>query len=241
MSNKFNTAIILPVYNEDNNKLEILVNDIFDNIINSKIIIVDESKRNNSHLIKKLENKHKKTILYLYSKNKTGRGKSVLRGFYKAINDPNIEYFAELDSDGSHQIKDLVNILNKIDIHKADLIIASRYLKNSKIVDWPIKRRIFSYLSNLLIRLFISRKFYDYTNGLRAYNRKTIIEILNYKRFFNDNFTILFEVINFLLKKNFIILEIDSEFINRAKGKSSVSLFQIIKSLIILFFVLFKK
>jgi dolichol-phosphate mannosyltransferase len=51
-----------------------------------------------------------------------------------------------MDADFSHDPKELINNIKFFKKKKLDLLIASRYLKNSKIINWSISRRIFSKL-----------------------------------------------------------------------------------------------
>ena len=93
-----------------------------------------------------------------FEKNKSGRGSSVLRGFNTArVHYPGGEFFAECDADGSHRPGDIAKILLA---PPSDFLIGSRYLPSSRIVGWPISRRIASKILNYLIPNF----FYFLTN-----------------------------------------------------------------------------
>ena len=60
-----------------------------------------------------------------------------------------------MDADFSHNPNEIPINLNFFKKKKLDLLISSRYLKNSKILDWPLKRKILSKLSNLLIKFLL--------------------------------------------------------------------------------------
>ena len=81
----------------------------------------------------------------------------------------------------------------------------------------------------------------DYTNGFRIYSRRSAESIVKDCGKIGDGFIILSEILLNISKKNYKIGEINSIFVNRIRGKSSVSLKLIIESffgLIRLFFIL---
>ena len=105
-------------------------------------------------------------------------------------------------------------------------------MKESKIVNWPISRRIFSFLANKLARLLLGVPISDYTNGYRIYSRSAVKHIVKNCGRIGDGFIILSEILVELYFNNFKIGETKSIFVNRVRGESSVNLKEIFKSLI---------
>ena len=124
-----NTAIIIPTYNELDN-IERLIKEIKKKVKNSTIFIVDDSKKND---IGRLIFNKKIKVKYFHRKKKYGRGSAVLYGLKEAIKNKNNKIFIEMDADFSHDPKELINNIKFFKKKKLDLLIASRYLKNSKI------------------------------------------------------------------------------------------------------------
>jgi len=62
------------------------------------------------------------------------------------------------------ELRKNIKIFNK---EKLDLLIASRYLKKSKIINWPLSRRVLSKLSSLSASFLLNVPISDYTNGFR--------------------------------------------------------------------------
>ena len=60
-----------------------------------------------------------------------------------------------MDADFSHNPNELRKNIEHFSTNNLDLLIASRYLKNSKIINWGLKRRILSKLSNILARVLL--------------------------------------------------------------------------------------
>ena len=219
------TVIVLPVFNEYTT-LPIFIEDLLLNIDkNTAIVIVDDSKpkvldasyKGISHL-HILENNHKQ-----------GRGAAVRQGMkYAVINFPNATCIIESDSDGSHLVSDIVKIINQpLDY---DLLIGSRYLNESQIINWPLYRRFFSFLLNFIIPKLINVNSKDLTNGLRSYTLGSARIILSHNNNING-FMNLSETAKILSKHELIIKEVPIKFTNRIAGKSSVTFKELYKSI----------
>jgi len=186
MKSTFKVAIIIPAYNESNNILRLIKK--INYYLKSTIVIVDDS---NNDFTKKILSKTKiKNIIYIKRTKKLGRGSAVIEGFKKIFHNKQFKYFVEMDADLSHNPKELKRNLNTLHEKKIDLLIGSRYLKRSLIINWPLKRRIFSILSIMLT-----------------------------------------EIILFLSKKKYKIVEVKSIFKNRTKGSSTINIKLILISL----------
>lgn len=219
-------GIIIPTYNEDNQVVK-LVKEINKKIIIKKIIIVDDSVKS------KIKNIHLlfKNVIYVNRKKKLGRGTAVMLGL-RILKKINVNTFIEMDADFSHnpnEIKKNISIFNK---KKLDLLIASRYLKNSKIINWPINRKIFSKISNLLAKFMLKIPVSDYTNGFRIYSSKATNIIINKCGKIGDGFIILSEILMVLYFHKLNIAETSTIFVNRKRGESSVNINLIYKSFI---------
>ena len=143
-----------------------------------------------------------------------------------------------MDADLSHDTKEIIDNVNFFLEEKADLLISSRYLENSKILHWPIKRKILSFLANNLARFFLRVPVSDYTNGFRIYSNKAGKHVTNNCGKVGDGFIILSEILVHLCYSNYKIKEIESTFVNRVRGDSSVTFKEILNSLIGLFQIL---
>ena len=219
-------GIIIPTFREKENILK-LSEKLIRLHPNCKIFIVDDTKEYN--LEKYFVNKKK--IIYMYRKNKKGRGSAVIEGFKKAFSIKKIKIFVEMDADFSHKPEELKNNIIKFKKMNLDLLIASRYLKNSKIYNWSIQRRIFSFLANFLAKILLNVGVSDYTNGYRIYSRRALKVVISKCGKIGDGFIVLSEFLLQLKLHNFKISETSSIFINRTRGESSVNLRLILQSL----------
>ena len=234
-----NLIIIIPTYNEEKNILK-LTDKIHQYIPKCKILIIDDTKNSKLHKIFKKNN----TIKFIVRKNKKGRGSAVLFGLKNAIKNKDNKIFIEMDADFSHRPSELNRNIKFFLKKKCDLLIASRYLANSKIKNWSIQRRIFSKLANLLAQLFLQINVTDYTNGYRIYSKVAAKKIVSECGKIGDGFIVLSEISLKIHQSKLKIMEIDSLFINRTRGESSVNFSLILQSLFglfKLFLIKFKK
>ena len=110
------------------------------------------------------------------------------------------------------------------------MLISRRYLNDSRIINWSIQRKIFSFLSNKLTRFLLKVPITDYTNGYRIYSKEAVRHITRNCGKIGDGFIILSEILVELYYNNFKILETSTIFRNRVRGESSVNLKEIIDS-----------
>lgn len=233
-------SIIIPTYKESENISELL-NKIQKNLnkerIDFKILIVDDSPTKE---INKFINKDNDNVRYIYRGKKLGRGSAVLEGFKIALNSEFTDIIVEMDADLSHDPEELNSKIKFFLEKECDLLISSRYTNKSKIIGWPLRRKILSYISNKLARIVLKIPVSDYTNGYRFYSKKSTKLVTENCGNIGDGFIVLSEILLQIYLNKLKICEIETIFKNRTKGSSSVNLSLILKSitgLVKLFFI----
>jgi dolichol-phosphate mannosyltransferase len=224
---KKNIGIVIPAFNEENN-IERLVKKIKGKFRDSLIIIVDDSRHKKTW---KLIKKKKLKVNYAFRGKKLGRGSAVIFGLKKLMKNKKIKIFVEMDADFSHNPAELPRNINFFRKNSLDLLIGSRYLKKSKIINWSLKRRVFSILANYLARSLLKIPIYDFTNGYRIYSKRAVKKIIKNCGKIDSGFIVLSEILLELHINNFKIREIESIFVDRKRGESSISLKLILVSL----------
>tara|TARA_Y200000002_G_scaffold376353_1_gene380064 strand:- start:52 stop:768 length:717 start_codon:yes stop_codon:yes gene_type:complete len=230
-------AIVIPTYNELEN-IESLIKAILKNTSDVTIFLVDDSK---DESIGSLINSKNLKVKYFHRKNERGRGSAVLYGFRKALEEDKYDIFIEMDADFSHDPQELNSHIKNFENLELDLLIASRYLKNSKIINWSVQRKVLSKLSNFLARVLLGINLKDFTNGFRFYSKRAAEKVTNTCGNIGDGFIILSEIIVVLNNNNFKISEISTIFVNRVRGESSVNLKLVLASLFGIFKLYFIK
>lgn len=223
-----NIAIIIPTYNEKAN-IKSLVFEIKKRTQFTDIYIVDDNSPDGTQdIIKKIAHKDSHVFLVTRSK-KDGRGGAVLAGFKKAY-DSKKKYtsFIEMDADFSHSPDEISRLLKHA---KSEVIvIGSRYITGSKIINWPVRRIIMSKLSNIYIRLVLGLTINDCTNGFRVYPRSAV-KVLLAKNIIHKGFINLSETAYLLHKNKFLFFEVPITFRDRTHGKSNATIGEVLRSL----------
>ena len=229
-------VIIIPTYNEKKN-IKILLNKIFNILKNIRVLIIDDTP--NQEL--KSEIVEFKNVTYIHREGKKGRGSAVLTGMNHALQNYDFTYLIEMDADLSHNPNEVPDNLAFCLKNKIDLLVSSRYLKESKIINWPLKRKILSYLANFLAKNILKVPIQDYTNGFRIYSKKSSEHVVKNCGKVGDGFIILSEILVHLYYSGFNIQERSTVFVDRVRGNSNVNLIEIIRSLFGLLKIYFLK
>ena len=227
--NNFNLSslkvgFVLPAYNEHENIFELLKQ--IDLVFNNKVILIIDDSNNN-----KIKDKIylKKDLQYFKRTSKLGRGSAVLSGLKTLLKNEEINFFVEMCTDLADDPIELPDNINYFLENKLDLLVMSRYLKGSKIINWTIKRKLFSLLANKFAKSLLKVPVSDYTNGYRIYSRKAAEQVVKNCGKFID-FIALSEILVELYINNLRIGEIKTNFTNREKGESTMNLKLILDS-----------
>ncbi len=222
-------CIVIPSFNENEN-INLLLDEIHKiDLKDFNVVVVDDSKESFQNQIRFVNER----IYYIHRGKKLGRGSAILHGISHMINlDKNIELFVEMDADMSHHPNELLRNIDFFKKKNLDLLISSRYQKKSKIINWPISRKILSYLSNKLSNWILRVPISDYTNGYRIYSFNAAKFIINNCGKIGDGYIVLSEILIQLYYNKFTISEIDTLFVNRVRGSSNVNFNEILNSLV---------
>lgn len=229
MKNYKNIAVVIPSYNEVKN-LSILIKEIYKALPGSKVIIVDDSSREeNNKLILIL--KPYKEVKMISRFSKEGRGSAVIEGFKYSLKNKNIDYIFEMDSDLAHDPKEFKRFINEINVYPYDLVIGSRYKSGGKIENIEKNRTIMSRLINYFLYFWLNIKISDYTSGFRLYSRRAVAFVSKTK-LRSKGFITLSEIAYLLYKNGYSISEVPITWNYRRYGKSNVNTKELISSLI---------
>lgn len=221
-------SIIIPTLNEKRN-LQLLLPKLLTLYPHADIFIVDDhSCDGTSEYINNLQ-KIYSHIHWIERRKKMGRGSAVLEGLKKASSDTQFHYFLEMDADSSHNVDDIEKMI--LHANKTSVIIGSRYVQQSRIINWPLTRRILSRLANWYIGLFLGIPIHDYTNGFRLYP-KVAVELLLKQTPQEQGYAVLSETAYFLYKNGFSFIEVPTTFVNRKIGSTKTDGKEFVKSLI---------
>lgn len=149
-----------------------------------------------------------------------------------------------LDSDDTHNPEHIYHMINKLR-DGFDIVIASRYLPDSRIVGVTIPRQLFSIGASWLMRvLFPIKGVKDYTCGYRAYTINCLRRA--HDKFGTDlikekSFACMAELLLKLRSMNIIAVEVPIILrYDQKYGKSKMKVFETIKKTIVMLYKLKK-
>ena len=215
-------AVIIPSYNESQN-IEALVKSILSLGLNIKVIVVDDNSPDGTGEIVDRLASQDAHVHVLHRDKKNGRGSACIAGFKYALG-LDVDYILEMDADFSHDPKAIPEFLEKM--KGFDVVIGSRYLKESRIINWGPYRPIFSHFANLYARFFLRIPITDYTNGYRCYSKKILSDI-DFSKINATGYIVLSEMAYQLYKKGARFTETPITFVNRQRGLSNLTLKEI--------------
>lgn len=218
-------GVILPTYCEAQNigKLIEEINSL--NLYVSILVIDDSSPDGTTDIVKDMQRKFNNVLLFIRPK-KMGLGTAITEGFniFLSLKNPP-KYIVTMDADYSHDPKKIPKLIAPIR-QGYGLVIGSRYCKGGNIKDWGVLRRCVSRIANFIAELRINANISDYTSGMRCYSTKLVKHIIN--DLHSKTYEIQVETIRQAHARGFKVTETPITFVNRKKGKSKLSLSEII-------------
>lgn len=213
-------GVVIPAYNEEKNIAE-LVERISLNLQKGghayAICVVDDSPNDATEKIME-----RFSVRYIHRKVRDGRGSAVIEGL-KALLDYPCDTFVEMDADFSHNPSELTALIEKKEKGGLDILIASRYLPESRIENWPVSRRLFSRAANMLAKFLLRVPVSDYTNGYRVYSRRAVEMIVKECGKIGKGFIPLSEILVQTYYRGLSVGEMPTVFVNRLRGESSLN------------------
>ena len=214
-----NIGIVIPAYNESDN-IAPLIQEIMRYMPGALVVVVDDSPDVLTKVA--VETLCLPHVQVVHRPEKGGRGSAVIEGV-RWLRRKECEIIVEMDADFSHPPKQIPELVDYFQKKKLDLLIAARYLPESRIENWPFSRRIFSKCSNWLTRRLLQVPVSDYTNGFRVYSRSASEIIVAHCGQRGTGFIPLSEILVSIYYRGLRVGEVPTVFVNRVRGESSLN------------------
>jgi len=150
---------------------------------------------------------------------KMGLGGAYRSGFAVAL-ERGYANVIEMDADGSHQVSDLVRMLEWIGT--SELLIGSRWVADGGIENWSRFREYLSKAANAYANAVLSLGIKDTTSGLRIYNAD-LLKRMDISTIKSEGYCFQIEMTRRVIARGGSIGEIPITFIERAHGVSKMS------------------
>jgi dolichol-phosphate mannosyltransferase len=205
------SLVVIPTYNESESIGEIL--DGLKELDVDVLVIDDGSPDGTADIVRR----HKVEVVERVGKQ--GLGSAYRTGFSIAI-ERGYTYVIEMDADGSHQIKDLVTMMEWI--CSADLLIGSRWVSDGSIENWSKFREYLSKSANVYANLLLSLGIKDTTSGFRIYT-SALLKKMEIATIRSEGYCFQIEMTRRAISRGGSIAEVPITFIERTHGKSKMS------------------
>lgn len=223
------TLIVIPVINEFEN-LKILLPKILGMYSNADLLVIDDSSTDSTNsLVQEIHGKFKNRMLYILNQETLGIGGAHLQGL-RIASENNYELIATMDGDLTHDPSDIEKFIHKMTENpQTDLIIGSRFLRKSRIKNWPFSRILLTYAGHLFTLITFQMRE-DLSSSLRIYRVKTIPRhLLSIRGNIGNEYFALSAYMYKLSNKK--ISEIDVILNSRGEGNSKLTLVKAVKSI----------
>jgi dolichol-phosphate mannosyltransferase len=182
-------SIIIPIYNEVKQlnytikKLQTLKKKIH----NYELIFIDDLSNDGS--FKKLTMLKKRYSQIKVFKNiKKGLGSAIKLGIKKSKKKYVCIFMCDL-SDDVNDVQKYYKIINNN--QNLDAVFGSRFIKNSKVKNYPFFKLIINRVANNIIRLLFFSKYNDFTNAFKIYKKTVLLKLFP---IVSENFNVFLEL-----------------------------------------------
>jgi dolichol-phosphate mannosyltransferase len=231
-ASQLDLAVIVPTLNEHVTIANVLQS-IAENLqsIRYTICVVDAGSTDGTlEIINDLSKQNSNIFLIHQVKEKSGcqRGAGSRMALEWLMKNTSHTVFTEVDSDGAHSVKELMNGVVTISLSNFDVVIASKYVYGSQVIGRSFYRRTISYCYSQLARMLFHRGLKDYSNSYRFYSLKAAQHILAMKPMFTSPMY-LFEMLATCLSNQLKMVELPSIYVERNIGSSKVTSTDVLK------------
>ena len=210
-------SILIPLRDEFDN-LDNIVGKFDQNLqsINYEVIFVNDFSSDNT-LQKAKTISSKKKNYKVYDNQKKGLGGALNLGIEKTQG----EYTCIMMADLSDDIDDLKVYYKKISQNEHDAIFGSRFMRSSKVKDYPLNKLILNRIFNFFVKVLFLNKYNDFTNAFKIY-RSDILK--GFIPLISESFNIFLEIPLKIISRGYKYEIIPISWYNRKKGKAKFNM-----------------
>jgi len=205
-------SIIIPVRNESDS-LEDIMEYYSKNLIGIEyeVLIINDFSEDNT--LTKAKHLFENDNFKVFNNKKKGLGGAINLGIKKATG----SNIAIMMADQSDDINDLIRYNSLINEGNYDAILGSRFLKGSKVINYPIQKLILNRIFNFFVGLIFWNNYNDYTNAFKIYKKKALEEIAP---LVSESFNIFLEIPLKIISRKYRYKIIPINWNGRLKGFS---------------------
>lgn len=211
-------VVIIPTYNEREN-LGSILDRVRVSVPDAHVLVVDDNSPDGTGTLADELAAGDAHIHVLHRAEKKGLGAAYIAGFHWAL-DEGFSAVVEMDADGSHQPEQLRFLLAALD--RSDLVIGSRWVPGSYVINWPKSRQLLSKSGNAYARLMLGTGLHDLTAGYRVY-RDTALRRIGLENLQSQGYSFQVDLTVRALRAGLVVIELPITFVQRAIGSSKMN------------------
>ena len=131
------------------------------------------------------------------------------------------EYICIMMADFSDSIDDLKKYYKIISESKKDAVFGSRFIKESKVTNYPKQKYILNRIFNFIVSLIFLNRFNDFTNAFKIYRSSVLKSFLP---LVSESFNIFLEMPLKTISRGYSFEVIPISWINRKIGKAKFNI-----------------
>ena len=216
--------LVLPTYNEAEN-IGPLVRAALPQLaaagLPHRILIVDDNSPDGTGRLADELAAEFDQVQVLHRPGKQGLGRAYLAGFAVAL-EGGADLVMEMDSDFSHDPKDLPRLIAAAEGDAADLVLGSRYVPGGGVTQWGRMRRFVSRGGSAYARLLLGVPVRDLTGGFKCFHRR-VLEAIDLEQVQADGYGFQIELTYKAIKAGFTVAEVPILFREREVGSSKMT------------------
>lgn len=206
-------SIIIPVRNEEF-IIKKIVNELQTKlkIPSYEIIFINDFSTDNT--VKVIEELIKtKPEINVSNNNRQGLGGAISLGISKASG----EIICVMMSDLSDSIDDLEKYYAIMKNENIDAVFGSRFIKGSKVINYPKKKLILNRIFNIITKLLFLSEYADFTNAFKIYKKSALLKTFP---LVSESFNIFLELPLKIISRKMKYKIIPISWTNRKEGAS---------------------
>jgi dolichol-phosphate mannosyltransferase len=217
--------IAIATYNEAEN-LEPLTRAIFEQAGDAQILVVDDNSPDGTGEIADRLASETGALHVIHRAGKLGLGTATLEAVNYAVEN-GYDCLVTMDADFSHDPCYLPVFFEKIE--RADVVVGSRYISGGGVVNWPVARRLSSWLVNLYCSFVLRLGVHDYSGAYRAY-RAWVLKKVAGQPFISKGYSFQEEMLFKCGRAGARLTETPIVFVDRAAGATKANRAEMLRS-----------